>query len=99
MTNNNIEGVNTQASYKGFSLFNEVENVALRTWNRCVVALNINADNGKDLCSQYLNQLDKVSKLQVMAMLQYIKARGAEETLKEIRSGEHTPISQSKSVH
>lgn len=83
MTNNN---------YKGYSLFNEVDDAALRTWNRCVVMCNMNKDNGKDFAEGYGNSLSQVDKMQMLAMLNYIKARGAEEVRKEINAGKHTVL-------
>lgn len=35
-------------NYKGFSLFNDIEDVSLRTRNRAVVLSNIFQDNSKD---------------------------------------------------
>tara|TARA_R110000772_G_scaffold129472_1_gene237575 strand:+ start:2403 stop:2687 length:285 start_codon:yes stop_codon:yes gene_type:complete len=83
MTNNN---------YKGYSLFNDVEDAALRTWNRCVVMCNVNKDNGEGFSEGYGECLDKVGKMQMMAMLQYIKVKGAEEVRKEINVGKHTTL-------
>lgn len=83
MTNNN---------YKGYSLFNDIEDAALRTWNRCVVMCNVNKDNGKDFAEGYGNCLSKVDKMQMMAMLQYIQVKGMEAVRLEINQGKHSTM-------
>lgn len=77
-------------NYKGYSLFNDVEDKALRTWNRCVVMFNIHSDHGEKFSENYANCLSKVEKMQVMAMLQYIKVKGAEAVRNEINNGMHS---------
>lgn len=79
-------------NYKGYSLFNDVEDVSLRTWNRCVVLCNVNKDHGEAFVEGYSSRLGKVEKMQMMAMLHYIKARGAEEVRKEINQGQHSVV-------
>jgi hypothetical protein len=84
--------LNNNNSYKGYSLFNDVEDAALRTWNRCVVMCNMNKDNGKDFTEGYGNSLSKVDKMQMMAMLQYINVKGAEAVRLEINAGKHSTL-------
>ena len=69
---------NSKNSYKGYSLFNDVEDAAVRTWNRCTVLLNINKDQNKDFVSGYAECMNKVERMQMMAMYQYIAVKGAE---------------------
>jgi hypothetical protein len=78
-----------QNNYKGYSLFNDVEDAALRTWNRCVVMCNVNIDQGEGFAEGYGGSLSKVDKMQMMAMLHYIKVKGAELVRLEINAGKH----------
>lgn len=86
MSNNN--------NYRGYSLFNDIEDVALRTWNRCVVLCNVNHTHGEAFVEGYSANMSKVDKMQMMAMLHYIKARGAEEVKKEINQGKHSALAE-----
>jgi hypothetical protein len=64
--------------YRGWSLFNDVGDSYLRTWNRCAVVFNI----GKvdiDTRDGYLQQLNGEGQHQVMAMLAYIHKVGYEK--------------------
>lgn len=89
-----------QNNYKGYSLFNDVEDAALRTWNRCVVMCNINSDSGEEFAKNYANHLNKVEQMQMMAMLQYIKVKGAEAVRLEINQGKHATLDDdAKVVH
>lgn len=74
-------------SYKGYSLFNDVEDAALRTYNRCVVMCNGNHDQGSEFSEGYGAQLNKVDRIQMMAMIQYIKVKGANIVLQELKAG------------
>jgi hypothetical protein len=80
-----------QNSYKGYSLFNNVEDPALRTWNRCTVMLNINKDHGSGFVEGYAQCMGKVERMQMMAMYQYIAVKGAEAVRLEINQGRHSP--------
>ena len=86
-------------SYKGYSLFNDVEDAALRTWNRCVVMLNINKDLGEDFVRGYGESMNDIERMQMMAMYQYIAVKGAEAVLTEINQGIHSGKADSKVVH
>jgi len=68
-------------------LFNDVDDAATKTWNRCAVMRNIYEDRGQAEAENYCDNLDKTDKLQVMAMLQYIKVKGADAVLMEINNG------------
>lgn len=85
-------------SYKGYSLFNDVDDVALRTWNRCTVMFNINIDQGEEFVSGYIGSLSNVERMQVMAMYQYIAVKGTEAVRLEINQGKHS-ITKSEVVH
>ena len=70
-------------NYKGYSLFKDVKDVKLRTWNRCATAFNINASNKGD-SEGYLACLDSLCKRQVLAMLKYINTIGYDNARKNI---------------
>lgn len=75
-------------NYKGYSLFNDVEDVTLRTWNRCVVLFNINSQHKEtNFAREYAECLGEIERMQMYAMYQYIAARGAEVVRKEIEQG------------
>ena len=88
-----------QNNYKGYSLFNEVEDAALRTWNRCVVMLNINKDQGSDFVKGYAESMGDVERMQMMAMYQYIAIKGTEALRLEINQGKHSTTEEVKVVH
>lgn len=78
-------------NYKGYSLFNDIDNAALRTWNRCVVVSNGNVDRGQEFVEGYTNNLSQQDKFAMMMMLNYIKIKGAEIVRMEINQGKHNP--------
>lgn len=69
---------------KGYSLFNDIKNPAIRTWNRCAVMFNINSDHGQELAAEYASKLDNASMLQMKAMYKYIEVKGYENVRSEI---------------
>lgn len=74
-------------SYKGYSNFNDVEDLKLRTYNRFVTTFNINATHGKKLVREYVEQFTKTEQVQIQAMGAYIQAKGQEAVLREIQQG------------
>lgn len=77
-------------SFKGNSLFNDVQDPALRTWNRAAVMFNLTADRGLEVARQYMEKLDDVSKKQVYAMLNVVAAQGYEKTKQKVIKGEYS---------
>jgi hypothetical protein len=69
------------------NLFNEIENPALRTWNRAAIMFNLLEDVGPEEAKIYANMLDDKARLQVYAMCQYIKAKGYENVRAEVMGG------------
>jgi len=59
-------------TYKGYNLFNDIDNVGLRTWNRCATAFNIYQDKGEDLFVEYVSQFDKKNQQMVKLTFQYL---------------------------
>lgn len=85
-------------NYKGYSLFNDVEDSALRTWNRCAVMFNINADQGEDIVSGYMSCLNDIERMQALTMYQYIAVKGMDAVRLEINQGKHSNLNQ-ETVH
>lgn len=67
--------------YKGYSLFNDVENATLRTWNRCALAFNINSVGES---GDYMDCIDEQGQKQMRAMFQYIKVEGYDNARKYV---------------
>lgn len=67
--------------------FDEIENVTLRTWNRCALAFNLAEDKGKDASEMYMSQFDQKSKRQMLIMFNYIEAKGYENVKREVFRG------------
>jgi hypothetical protein len=76
--------------YKGFSLFNDIEDDALRTRNQAVVLANISEShsknrkisaNGMGLIIGYFDKIAKIDRRTVMEQyIQFMKERGFELT-------------------
>lgn len=81
---------NRTNEYRGYSLFNEVEDAALRTWNRCTVLFNINVDQGEGFVQGYAESLNEIERMQMMAMYQYIAIKGVDAVKLEINQGKHS---------
>lgn len=95
-----LQKVQRVSKYKGYSLFNEVVDPALRTWNRCTVMLNANQDHGGDFVKGYAECMGDVERMQMMAMYQYIAVKGAEFVRIEIHKGLHSvEASEDKVLH
>jgi hypothetical protein len=58
--------------------FNDVENVVLRTWNRCAIMSNLKQDKGEDAVVKYASQFSKGDIALAYTMLSLIKTRGYE---------------------
>lgn len=64
--------------------FDDIENVTLRTWNRCAMSYNILEDKGEAASQQYLEQFDNKAKKQMMVMFHYIGVVGYNNTKAEV---------------
>lgn len=78
-------------SYKGYSLFKEVKDNALQTWNRAVTMFNINEKFNEKMAREYANNFSEHDIVKLYMMLQYIKVKGAELVRKEIMRGDLEP--------
>ena len=84
-------------SYKGYSLFNDVEDNKLQTWNRAVTMANINEKFNEKMAREYAENFSKGDATKIFMMLQYIKVRGAEVVRREMLSG--NTFADSASIH
>ena len=64
------------AEFKGYDLFDDVEDRVIRAWNRCNTIFNIRERHSQELAEEYVNQFNDVSKLQIFVMLETIKVDG-----------------------
>ena len=67
--------------------FDDVQSVALRTWNRCSVVFNLRADAGDDEAAAYVAQFDDISRQQMKAMFDYILLKGYSTVRCEVTNG------------
>lgn len=68
--------------------FDDVQNVCLRTWNRCAITFNLRADVGEEAAKEYVGQFDEVAKKQIFAMFDYIALKGYSNVRREVTNGE-----------
>lgn len=66
------------------STFNEIQDGALRTYNRAVFASNLNKDAGAESATRYLMLFSDREKTAIHLMLKYINKFGVEEVKREI---------------
>ena len=69
--------------------FNEVQDVELRTWNRCAVFFNLIKDSGFVAARGYAGGFDDISLEQMKRMLSAIKNEGYEEIKRRVISKGH----------
>ena len=74
-------------SYKNYPTFNDIDDVTLRTWNRCAFATNLLDDKGEAESAGYLGQFDTKSKKQMMVMFRYIQIKGHDYTKAKVMRG------------
>jgi len=74
-------------NYKGYSLFNDIEDNTLKAYNRAVTMFNINNKFNENMVRGYAEQLSDSDRNKVYAMLQYIKVKGAEVVKRELNRG------------
>lgn len=74
-------------SYKNYPTFNDIDNVSLRTWNRCSMASNLLDDKGEAESQAYMEQFDSKTKKQMLVLFMYIKQKGYDYTKAEVMRG------------
>lgn len=82
--NNNKKMLNKFATY---GLHNDIEGVALRTWNRCQTLMNIHNDLGSAYAEMYLDKLDEAARVQVKVMFGLIANLGIDEVRRQVIKG------------
>lgn len=75
-----------EREYKGYNLFDQVDNERIRTWNRLNIVLNIlgNPKEGVVIAGNYLANLGKEGKAAVEAMIEELKEKGHTKLHKEV---------------
>ena len=58
-----------------FDTFNEVQEPLLRAYNRAVMALNLNVDEGKECASRYLSMFSDKENAAIYALKKMIRPR------------------------
>lgn len=71
-------------TYKGYSTFIEVTDRTLRAFNQWNVLNSMKDSKLFQLMEEYMDFLPKDDKLGLMVIAEYIKAKGIEETKREI---------------
>jgi len=71
-------------SYKNYSTFEDIDDVSLRTWNRCAMASNLLNDKGEEESRAYMEQFSSLEKKQMLLLFKYIEAKGYEATRAEV---------------
>lgn len=64
--------------------FHEIEDVTLRTWNRCALAFNLKEDKGGDAAQKYFEKFTEREQKQMYIMFTYIDRVGYEKTKREV---------------
>ena len=59
-----------------FNKFNNIENVQLRTYNRCALLSNLMEDGGETVAREYLNLFSDGERKQMFVMNHFIKKHG-----------------------
>ena len=78
---------NSEKYYKGYSLFNHINNISHRAWNRLVTINNLKTTGRLRDASNYLEKLSSSDRLAVGLMLLDIKRRGVEVVKAELNRG------------
>lgn len=61
-----------------YELFNDVDNKALRAYNRAVVCVNLKTDVGNEKAREYLENFDEEDRTSIAAVLMAMKVHGSE---------------------
>lgn len=64
-------------NYKGYQLFNDIEDKALQAWNRFIVMMNIIKDTGsRQEGTNYMNHFGVDDKVRVKETVRLVKDKG-----------------------
>lgn len=67
-----------------FDTFNEVENPLLRAYNRAVMSINLNVDEGKECAARYLSMFSDKENAAIYALLAGIDKYGPDTIKKNV---------------
>lgn len=71
---------------RGFSTFQDIDHRMLRAWNQYNVLTNMHKNNMDAVGEEYLEALSQGDRLTLYVIVEYVKAKGYEETKREIIS-------------
>lgn len=71
-------------NFNGYSLFNDVRNPILRSYNRANTYLNIKDRHGIEVGRRYLKRFDRNAQLGILSMMKRIFTDGYEQTRRNI---------------
>jgi hypothetical protein len=75
-------------TYKDVSLFNDVDDVGHKAWNRLNVITNLKEDGRPHDAQSYLSKLSNADKMSIGLLIMAIKKKGLETVKKELNKGE-----------
>lgn len=67
-----------------FKSFDDIRDVAVRTFNRVTFMKNLHEDMGKEVAAEYLSTFDQAARKQMYVMAHYITQNGAEKVAQEM---------------
>ena len=68
------------------SLYSDIANVQIRTWNRCAMVFRAAEEGGAEEAQSYLKRIDDIGRKQVSNMLGAIRDRGYTTIRREVLS-------------
>ena len=75
--------VDIKNDFKGYSLFNEIEDLNLQSWNRAATMFNMCSEGRKDFVRGYIDQLSPNGRRDCYIVLASINANGYEQTKRD----------------
>lgn len=75
-------------NFNGYSLFNDIRNPILRSYNRANTYMNIKERHGSEVGKKYLKKFDRNNQLGIFSIMRVIHRDGFEQTRRNlIRTG------------
>lgn len=68
----------------GMSTFQDINTPMLRAWNQYNVLTNIKEANLDGVGEKYISSLSKTDRMALIVIIEYVRAKGYEETKREI---------------
>ena len=75
---------NSETHYKEFSLFNNINNVSHRAWNRLLTVTNLHDQGRNNDARSYIEKLDKEGQASMGLLALAIKKKGLETVKAEL---------------